>query len=146
LAAAALLLAAAGSLASCAAGGTHLQRVRAWFDENGIRGDARLVIADAAALRRAAASGTAKQLRTVCGALSTDAGTLYGTLTSPDHRLTRELAQSMESFFTAAEKCAVAPSTAAPAARAGLAGARTGLSELSRARRLLQALGLRHPW
>lgn len=136
------LLLAALVLAACSYSGSHDSQVRQWVSSSDFGYNQRQVVSDAHAVELAAATGTARQLRTVCGGLSSDAGTLYGTLVTPDHRLTRMLARSMEDFFKAAESCAVVSSTTSSGATSAVARTRRGLAELRVADRLLRSFGI----
>ncbi|MHB1987482.1 MAG: hypothetical protein ACYCSF_05800 [Acidimicrobiales bacterium] len=138
------LLAWAGILiAGCGYSGSHAAQVSQWVAQNSYLANAAQVVADARSVELSVAKGSALQLRTVCGGLSADAGTLYSSLVTPDHRLTRELASSMEDFFHAAETCAIAPSTTGAGVRRSLVEARAGLAELGLADARLRAFGIR---
>ncbi len=130
------------ALAACGYSGTLAQQVRSWASQNTYVTNRNQVLADAHSLELAVAKGTAKELRTVCGGLSSDAGTLYSTLVTPDRQLTRDLNHSMEDFFGAAERCAVASSTKSAGATRALAETRSGLRELAAADLIMRRLGV----
>lgn len=134
------LLGAAVLAAGCGYTGSRAEQVGQWARQNHLVTDERQVIEDADSLELAMAKGTALQLRTVCGGLSSDAGTLYTTLDAPDHLLTDQIAAATEDFFHAAERCAVAPSITSPGARRALVLDRAGLAELGVVNRDLAGL------
>ncbi|HET9092774.1 MAG TPA: hypothetical protein VFN50_10210 [Acidimicrobiales bacterium] len=145
VAASAGALAASVLLAACGYGGSSSSALRQWVSQNSFLSNERQVLADAHSLHLAVEKGSAIQLRTVCGGLSSDAGTLYGTLPTPNHPLTDELGASMVDFFHAAESCAVAPSTGGRATTRALSDLRRGMTELASARRTLASFGIRSP-
>lgn len=140
---AALLLAGGIALAACGYTGGHGSQVRQWASQNDYLANARQVAADAHDFERAVHLGAALKMRTVCGGLSSDAGTLYSSLDTPDHTLTNELARSMEDFFDAAEKCAVASSTKQASVGTALAATKAGAAELIVADHRMAAFGVR---
>ncbi len=135
-----LLLGAA--LAGCGFSGSHASKVRQWARTNSYLSNAEQVALDAFDLERAVRVGSALKMRTVCGGLSSDAGTLYSTLDAPDHTLTSEIARSMEDFFKAAEKCAVAGSTRDASVAWALASVKDGAAELAVADRKMASYGV----
>lgn len=143
--AAAVVLLLGVLVSACTYSGSPAVRLRSWMSQNNFRANERQVLADLRSLALAASSGSAKQLRTVCGGLSSDAGTLYGTLPAPDHAVTNELGASMNDFFTGAERCAVASSAASPPARRAFARIEAGIGELRRAKAALRRLGILSP-
>jgi hypothetical protein len=118
------------ALSGCGFTGGHGSQVRQWANQNDYLANAKQVAADAYDFERAVHLGAALKMRTVCGGLSSDAGTLYSSLDTPDHTLTAEIARSMQDFFTAAEKCAVARSTRQSSVNEALAGVKAGAAEL----------------
>jgi hypothetical protein len=137
--------AAATALAGCGYSGSQRQQVQSWVAQTSFVVNERQVLADVRSVELAAQKGSALQLRTVCGGLSSDAGTLYSSLPTPDHALTDQLGASMQDLYDAAESCAVASSTTSPAVRRDLARIERGLAALARARVRLQADGVRSP-
>lgn len=135
----------AATLAACGYTGGHASQVRQWAHQNSYISDASQVAADASDLERAVAVGSALKMRTVCGGLSTDAGTLYSSLDSPDRPLTHEIARSMHVFFVAAEHCAVARSTKALAVTRALASVKKAAAALAKADRRMAAFGVHSP-
>ncbi len=131
------------SLSGCGYSGSHAEQVRQWVAQNTYVVNEQQVVADARSVELAAEKGTPLQLRTVCGGLSSDAGTLYSTLDTPDHTLTEEIAVSMEDFFNGAEPCSVASSTTSPATKGALAKVRAGLAALAVANRRMAGFGVR---
>ncbi|MHB8243951.1 MAG: hypothetical protein ACYDGN_01165 [Acidimicrobiales bacterium] len=131
--------------ASCGYTGSAATQVRQWAGQNSLVTNEQQVLADVHSLRLAVTKGSPLQLRTVCGGLSSDTGTLYDTLPTPDHRLTSDLGAAMEDFFSAAERCAVAPSTKGGDARRALVLVKEGLRELAVARSRLLSFGVRSP-
>lgn len=129
-------------LAGCGYSGSHAAQVRQWVSQSTYFANAKQVASDARHVELAQSEGTPLQLRTVCGGLSSDAGTLYSTLVSPDHLLTHELSSSMEDFFHAAETCAVASSTTSPAVMRALRETRAGIAELLLADTRLASFGV----
>lgn len=130
---------------ACSYSGPPAATMRSWMSQNSFIANERQVLADLRSLALAVSRGSAKQLRTVCGGLSSDAGTLYGTLPTPDHVVSGELGASMNDLFNGAERCAVAPSARTPSARRGFADIGSGLAELRRARASLRRLGITSP-
>ncbi len=116
--------------------------MRQWVSQNSFLSNERQVLADVHSLHLAVEKGSAIQLRTVCGGLSSDAGTLYGSLPTPNHPLTNELGASMVDFFHAAESCAVAPSTRGIGTARALSDLRRAMTELASARRTLRSFGV----
>ncbi len=137
-----LVLAVVG-LAGCSYSGDHSQQVTEWVNQNSFKSNEANVIEDATRVQLAVKEGTAKELRTVCGGLSADSGTLYSSLRTPDETLTHELAASMEDFFRASTLCSVASSTSAPTIAPALSDIRRGLVELAVARQRLSQFGVR---
>ena len=127
-----LLFAAAVGLllAGCGYNGSHASQVRQWAYANSYVANAKQVALDAYDFERAVRIGAALKMRTVCGGLSSDTGTLYSTLDAPDHTLTDEIARAMEDFFHAAETCAVASSTRQPSVGRALAEVKAGAAGL----------------
>jgi hypothetical protein len=142
---AALVLAAGLALAACGYSGSGAAKVRSWVAQSSFVANERQVLADVRSLELAVAHGSALQLRTVCGGLSSDAGTLYETLPTPDHTLTDELGGSMETLFPAATSCAVASSTRSARVTRDLATIERAMRALARARQRLAADGVRSP-
>lgn len=143
---AATLVGAAGLLLSaCGYTGTPAQQVRSWVAQTSFVSNEQQVLADVHSVELAVAHGSALQLRTVCGGLESDAGTLDGTLPTPDHTLTSELGGSMATLFPAATSCAVASSTRSRSVARDLARMQRALSSLEQARRRLSADGVRTP-
>ncbi len=124
-------------LTGCGYTGSHAQQVREWVAQNSFAANQRQVLADVHSVELAVTKGTPLQLRTVCGGLTSDVGTLYSTLVTPDHILTSELAKSMEDLFRAAASCSVASSTTAPKVKMALGEIHAGLAELAVADRRL---------
>ena len=142
---AALVLAGGLALAACGYSGHGAAQVRSWVAQSSFVANERQVLADVRSIELAVAHGSALQLRTVCGGLSSDAGTLYETLPTPDHTLTDELGGSMETLFPAATSCAVASSTRSARVTRDLATIERAMTELARARQRLAADGVRSP-
>jgi hypothetical protein len=142
---AALVLAAGLAVAACGYTGSGPAEVRSWVAESSFVANERQVLADVRSVELAVAHGSALQLRTVCGGLSSDAGTLYETLPTPDHTLTDELGGSMETLFPAATSCAVASSTKSARVARDLVTIERAMKELARARQRLAADGIRSP-
>lgn len=138
-------LLAAGSvlLAACGYEGTQSAQVHQWASQNTFSANEAQVVADLRSLMRAVSHGTAKQLRTVCGGLSSDTGTLYGTLPTPDRKVTNELGAAMQDFFDGAEDCSVTSSTTSAKTAQALAALRRGEGELDLARKALARFGIR---
>ena len=103
------------------------------------------VFADVRSLRLAVAKGSPLELRTVCGGLASDAGTLYGVLPTPSHNLTDELGAAMSDFFNGAEKCAVASSTRSTAVRRAEGSVSAGMTLMTTVHATLARLGIRSP-
>ena len=140
-----LLVSVALGLTACGYSGSHASQVRQWAQQNSYNENARQVVSDADHALLAAAHGTALELRTVCGGLSSDAGTLYSSLDTPDHALTNQVAASMQDFFDAAEKCAVTHSTTSARASEAVAQMRKGLAELAKADATFRRFGVHAP-
>lgn len=137
------LAAASALLAACGYTGSPGAQLRQWATASTYVANAKQVAVDARDLERAVAAGSALKMRTVCGGLSSDAGTLYSSLDTPDHELTDELNVSMEDFFHAAEACAVARSTRLPAVSRALGEVKAGAAELIVADRRFASFGIR---
>lgn len=138
------LLAAVGvSCASCGGySGTPARQMQQWSQQYSIPPDISQVLTDADHIARAARLGAAKQMRTVCGGLSYDAGTLGGNLPAPDRKVSREIASGVQTMFDSAEICAVETSTTSARTRGALAGIGRGAATLRHVRRELAALGV----
>jgi hypothetical protein len=126
-----LLAVSAGLLAGCGYTGSQGSQIRQWASANTYATNEQQVVADAHSLLDAVARGSALQLRTICGGISSDAGTLYTTLPAPNHRLTDELNAAMQDFFAAGQGCAVTSSTHSSAAHRAVVATDEGLHELS---------------
>lgn len=130
-------------LAGCAGySGTPRQQVQEWASANSYKANERQVVSDADRLERAQRQGTVLQLRTVGEGLSSDTGTLYQTLPTPDQELTSELNRASQNFFHAGETCADAPSTHTARVVRAMAEVRSGLKELAAARQRFAHFGV----
>jgi hypothetical protein len=133
----------AALLGGCGFSGTLSTQVSQWSSQGSFTTNEQQVVADVRSVQRAVASGSPLQLRTVCGGLTSDAGTLYDTLPTPDHAITNELGAAMHDFFTAAASCAVAPATRTAAVSRDLSIIDRGIAELALAGRRLARDGVR---
>lgn len=131
------------ALSSCGYAPSGSSAVRSWISQNSFVASERQVVSDARSLERAARTGSALELRTVCGGLSADAGTIYGNLPTPNRRLTGELGTSMEDLFQAAETCAVSSSTHNTRTKRALHELEAGIAALRAANATLSALRIR---
>lgn len=146
IAAAIAALALAGVAgAGCGYSGDTAQQVQEWANQNSLVSNEHQVVLDADDAIGAARSGTAKQLQTVCGGLLNDAGTLYGTLVTPDETLTHELADAMDDFSDGGVSCSDTTTTQSPAITKDLADIRAGLAELQVANARLRSFGVHPP-
>ena len=130
-------------VAACGYSGSHAARVRQWASANSYVSNEAQVVSDADHAELAAAKGTAKQLQTVCGGLSSDIGTLYDTLPTPDAPATSALNAASTSLYDGAELCAATASTRTARVRRALADIRRGLAALGRANERLASFGVR---
>lgn len=121
------------------------QQVQSWASQSSFVANDKQVLTDVAGVQLGARKGSALQLRTICGGLQSDAGTLYGTLPTPDHPLTAQLGTSMQDLYDAAASCAVASSTTSATVQRDLARIHRGLVELDGARKRLLAFGVHSP-
>jgi hypothetical protein len=128
-------------LAGCGYSGSHASQVHQWVQQNSYWANESQVVADAHSVEAAIARGTALQVRTACGGLGADAGSLYSTLPTPDHPLTDDLNRAMQAFFAAGQGCAATPSTRSAAARSSLGQIQRALGALEVANRRLAGIG-----
>jgi hypothetical protein len=143
LAVLALLVAVVVSCASCGGySGTPAQQMQQWSQQYAIPGDISQVLSDAGRIGLAANQGAAKKMRTVCGGLSYDTGTLGGNLPAPDRKVSGEIAKGVQTLFDAAEVCAVESSTTSARTKGALAGIGRGAAALRHVQRELAGLGV----
>jgi major membrane immunogen (membrane-anchored lipoprotein) len=138
-------LVAALNLSACGYSGSPSTQLRAWAQQNTYTSDDQQVIDDIHSLELAAAKGSALQLRTVCGGLASDTGTLYTILPAPNQTLTRELGNALQELYDAAESCSVAGSTTSNAVHTDLAHVAKAVTVMNQARSILVHDGVSSP-
>lgn len=95
------------------AGGGPAAALANWAQSSGLGQDIGLLEADAAAVGRAARTGSSA-MHTVCAAMADDAQNANGQLPSPDARVTQLLARAYGLEYDAAEACYRARGTGDP--------------------------------
>ncbi|MGH9294558.1 MAG: hypothetical protein ACRD0B_04435 [Acidimicrobiales bacterium] len=128
---------------SCASysGSSAADKVHSWLATSNFVVNHDTLLSDIAAARRAAARGTALQLRTVCAGMQFDIGTAYDTLPTPQESLTEALDDADQALFKAGADCARAGSTHSAAVRRALSRMRAAEEALDRAAVLLRKDG-----